>query len=70
MANVSIICTATDETIYAGEAWGATDALVNYYCDNTTPASVYDACIALGDAITANADMSISAYLACEVTYC
>lgn len=69
MSNIKITCTATDETIYEGPAWGATDALVNYYCDNSTPAEIYDACCAAGDAIAAfEDDSAYAAYLAYEVT--
>lgn len=72
MTNVTITCTATNETICNDmPAWGATDALVLYYCDNSTPAEIYDACCELGDAIANGDDTSAyEAYLACEVTYC
>jgi len=70
MTNVKITCTATDEAIYNGAIWGATDALVSYYCDTIGDGSIYDACIDLGDAITHNDDTSAyEAFLACEVTY-
>ena len=72
MSNVTITCTATDETICENlEGWGATDAIVSYYCDNSTPSEVYDACCALGDAIAAGEPTyELEAYLACKVTYC
>lgn len=72
MTNVTITCTATGETICESmPAWGATDALVSYYCDNHTPQEVYEACCELGDAI-ASGDQTdaYEAYLACEVSYC
>lgn len=72
MTNVTITCTATNETICESlPAWGATDALVAYYCDDSTPAEIYDACCALGDAIAAGEPTyELEACLACEVAYC
>lgn len=68
---IIITCTATGDIIYEGEAWGATDALVNYYCDNATPAEIYDACCEYGDAIASGDDVSAyEAYLACEYATC
>lgn len=68
---IIIICTITNETIYQGEAWGATDALVAYYCDNRTPNEVYDACLMGGDAIAKGEyDGEYAAYLAYEATTC
>lgn len=67
---ITITCTATDEIVYTGPKWGATDALVLYYCDNSTPQEIYDACCDLGDLIATGDDTSeLCAYLACEVTY-
>ena len=66
--DIEIVCTINDECIYRGPAWGATDALVNYYCDNSTPNEIYEACCALGDAITKNEYYgAYEAFLACDV---
>lgn len=63
-----VTITANGECIYEGPAWGATDALVNYYCDNSTPNEVYEACCGLGDAITKNEYTgAFESYLGCEV---
>lgn len=65
---ITITCTATSETIYTGPEWGATDALVNYYCDNGTPSEIYDACCDLGDAIARGEYAGdLMAYLACSI---
>lgn len=68
MTDVKITCTATGETFYEGPAWGANDALVNYYCDNSTPIEIYAACNELSNQIIAGvATYDLEAYLACEV---
>ena len=67
--DITITCTATGEKFYTGPKWDATDALVNYYCDNRTPIDIYNACVAAGVRIAENADDSAYAsYLAYEVT--
>lgn len=68
---VTIFCHATDEFICQKfPLSGMTDLLVNYYCDNSTPREVYDACLALADQTELNEDTSaLEAFLDCEVTF-
>jgi len=71
MTTITIIDAISNETICKDiEFWGATDALVNHFCDDRTPQEVYDACVACGDAISADEPTAeYEAFLGIEIEF-